>query len=114
MGGNLTILGDLLQTEKAKLSWDKFKTCEFFFTKQLPWISIQVLVREPYIVSCSNKNVYIIIFKNIKNIIKFFFHRGEKVSKLDKKPESLYLITFCCVSVWSSRLMVCKIELKQH
>jgi hypothetical protein len=31
--GNLTISGDLLQTEKAKVPypWDKFKTCEGFF-----------------------------------------------------------------------------------
>jgi hypothetical protein len=48
--GNLTIPRDLLQTEKAKLPypWYTFKTCEGFFTIKLPWISLQVLVREPY------------------------------------------------------------------
>ncbi len=53
-------------------------------------MSIQELVREPYIVSCFNKNTYIIAFKNIMNMITFFFHRRQKVSKLGKKPDFIY------------------------
>jgi hypothetical protein len=111
--GNLTILGDLLQTEKAKLQhpWDKIKTCEGFFTIQLPWISIQVLVREPYIVSCSYKNSYIIAFKNIMNMITFFSNRRQKVGKLGTKSRfsllNNILLCNCLKSVYGHPAVRC-------
>jgi hypothetical protein len=44
MYSDLTILGDLLQTKKAKLPYpsDKFKTCEGFF---LPYSYLEYLYR---------------------------------------------------------------------
>ena len=76
-----------------------FKHVKVFLPYSYLGYYTQVQVNEPYIESCSYKNTYITALKEIMNMVIFFFVRGQKVSKLGKKSDFLYLITFCCVMV---------------
>ncbi len=106
MYSNLTILRDLLLTDKAKLPypWDKLKTYECFLPySYLVHISMYTgaVQRAIHFELLKQTKTYIIAFNNIRNKITFFFNTRQKVIKLGKKNRFSLLNNICSVIILS-------------